>query len=66
MQVEVDSWPYNFPLSEDYPKAEQRGSVTGRLLVRDRYCWSLCDHYLYNIRSYARHIYFIKERAELP
>ncbi|KAI8536465.1 hypothetical protein RHMOL_Rhmol10G0259100 [Rhododendron molle] len=34
---ETESWPYNFPLSEDFPKAKQRGIVTGRLLVHDRY-----------------------------
>ncbi|KAJ6839044.1 putative rhamnogalacturonate lyase B isoform X1 [Iris pallida] len=37
MQIEVDSWPYSFPLSEDYQTTEQRGSVSGRLLVHDRY-----------------------------
>ncbi|MQL94897.1 hypothetical protein Taro_027568, partial [Colocasia esculenta] len=37
MEAEVKSWPYEFPASQDFPKAKQRGSVTGRLLVRDRY-----------------------------
>ncbi|CAK9156016.1 unnamed protein product [Ilex paraguariensis] len=37
MFIETESWPYDFPLSEDYHFAGQRGSVTGRLLVRDRY-----------------------------
>ncbi|KAK1301050.1 hypothetical protein QJS10_CPB13g00285 [Acorus calamus] len=37
MLMEVRSWPYNFPASDDFPKADQRGSVSGRLLVRDRY-----------------------------
>ncbi|PKA47812.1 hypothetical protein AXF42_Ash020215 [Apostasia shenzhenica] len=37
MKIEVESWPYSFPLSEDYQKSEQRGSISGRLLVRDRY-----------------------------
>jgi len=53
MQTEVDSWPYNFPLSDDYPTAEQRGSVTGRLLVRDRYCWSLCIFVQYYLFFYG-------------
>ncbi|WOL18187.1 putative rhamnogalacturonate lyase B isoform X1 [Canna indica] len=35
--IEVASWPYVFPVSEDFQKSEQRGSVTGRLLVRDRF-----------------------------
>lgn len=50
MQVEVDSWPYNFPLSDDYPTAEQRGSVTGRLLVRDMY---IDDEYIYADSAYV-------------
>ncbi|XP_057729726.1 rhamnogalacturonate lyase B-like isoform X1 [Arachis stenosperma] len=37
MNVEVQSWPYTFPESDDYPKWYERGIVTGRLLVRERY-----------------------------
>uniref|UniRef100_A0A5B6ZQ63 rhamnogalacturonan endolyase n=1 Tax=Davidia involucrata TaxID=16924 RepID=A0A5B6ZQ63_DAVIN len=37
MLIETGNWPYNFPLSEDYPHADQRGMVTGRLLVLNRY-----------------------------
>ncbi|KAI3725621.1 hypothetical protein L1987_65412 [Smallanthus sonchifolius] len=37
MMVEVNSWPYSFPASEDFPKSHERGKVGGRLLVRDRY-----------------------------
>ncbi|XP_056697230.1 probable rhamnogalacturonate lyase B [Spinacia oleracea] len=37
MLKEVKSWPYDFPLSKDYPKANERGSVEGRLLVSDGY-----------------------------
>lgn len=37
MLVEVQSWPYSFPASEDFLKSDRRGSVSGRLLVRDRY-----------------------------
>ncbi|XP_057794198.1 uncharacterized protein LOC131010609 isoform X2 [Salvia miltiorrhiza] len=37
MSVEVQSWPYSFPASEDFQKADQRGSVTGKLFVSDRY-----------------------------
>ncbi|XP_051127121.1 probable rhamnogalacturonate lyase B isoform X2 [Andrographis paniculata] len=37
MLAETESWPYDFPLSKDFSFAEQRGSVTGRLLVRDSY-----------------------------
>lgn len=36
MMVEVQSWPYSFPASEDFLKTEQRGNVNGRLLVQDR------------------------------
>ncbi|KAF5960455.1 hypothetical protein HYC85_001664 [Camellia sinensis] len=37
MLIETQSWPYDFPLSEDFPHADQRGTVSGRLLVRDKY-----------------------------
>ena len=35
-QAEVCKWPYSFPGSPDFAKAGERGSVTGRLWVRDR------------------------------
>ncbi|CAL9106595.1 unnamed protein product [Musa textilis] len=34
--TQVESWPYEFPVSEDFQKCDERGSVTGRLLVRDK------------------------------
>ncbi|XP_004287322.1 PREDICTED: probable rhamnogalacturonate lyase B [Fragaria vesca subsp. vesca] len=37
MVQEVKSWPYNFISSQDYPPSNQRGSVSGQLLVNDRY-----------------------------
>ncbi|XP_058081208.1 probable rhamnogalacturonate lyase B isoform X2 [Magnolia sinica] len=37
MLIEVESWPYSFPISEDFPNSERRGSVSGRLLVKDRF-----------------------------
>ncbi|KAK7282913.1 hypothetical protein RIF29_12031 [Crotalaria pallida] len=37
MLVEVQSWPYSFPESEDFPKWDERGNVSGRLLVKERY-----------------------------
>ncbi|XP_049349502.1 rhamnogalacturonate lyase B-like isoform X1 [Solanum verrucosum] len=37
MQHEVQSWPYSFPASEDFPSANQRGNASGRLLVQDKY-----------------------------
>ncbi|GLT93697.1 hypothetical protein SLE2022_114760 [Rubroshorea leprosula] len=42
MMNEVQSWPYSFPASEDFQKAEQRGNVSGRLLVQDRYISDDC------------------------
>ncbi|KAF8706458.1 hypothetical protein HU200_030731 [Digitaria exilis] len=36
-RAEVNKWPYTFPGSPDFAKASDRGSVTGRLVVRDRY-----------------------------
>ncbi|KAK9097008.1 hypothetical protein Sjap_022505 [Stephania japonica] len=35
--IEVQSWPYSFPESEDYPTSDERGSISGRLLVQDEY-----------------------------
>ncbi|KAL5190327.1 Rhamnogalacturonate lyase [Glycine soja] len=37
MLVEVQSWPYSFPESENFAKWDERGNVSGRLLVRERY-----------------------------
>ncbi|XVF61482.1 hypothetical protein PTKIN_Ptkin08bG0133200 [Pterospermum kingtungense] len=37
LSEEIASWPYNFAKSEDFPHADQRGEVSGQLLVRDRY-----------------------------
>ncbi|GMY32300.1 rhamnogalacturonate lyase B-like isoform X2 [Fagus crenata] len=35
--ADAKDWPYNFIQSEDFPVSNQRGSVAGQLLVRDRY-----------------------------
>lgn len=35
--VETAKWPYDFPMSNDFPASNERGSITGRLLIRDRY-----------------------------
>ncbi|GFP84101.1 rhamnogalacturonate lyase [Phtheirospermum japonicum] len=40
MLVEVQSWPYCFPASEDFQSADQRGNARGRLFVLDRYASS--------------------------
>ncbi|KAG8474877.1 hypothetical protein CXB51_031612 [Gossypium anomalum] len=37
LREEIQSWPYNFTASEDFPHAQQRGEVNGQLLVRDQY-----------------------------
>ncbi|KAL8494755.1 hypothetical protein ACS0TY_025558 [Phlomoides rotata] len=37
MSVEVQSWPYSFPASEDYQSLAQRGNVRGKLSVSDRF-----------------------------
>ncbi|KAG5574200.1 hypothetical protein H5410_054334 [Solanum commersonii] len=36
MNQEVASWPYEFALSKDYIKSNQRGTVRGQLFVNDR------------------------------
>ncbi|OMP01641.1 hypothetical protein COLO4_11705 [Corchorus olitorius] len=37
LRDEIESWPYNFTRSDDFPSAEGRGNVRGQLIVRDRY-----------------------------
>ncbi|KAL5714526.1 rhamnogalacturonan endolyase [Ranunculus cassubicifolius] len=37
MRTETRNWPYDFPASDEFPKLELRGTVYGRLLIRDRY-----------------------------
>ncbi|XP_050378751.1 probable rhamnogalacturonate lyase B isoform X1 [Argentina anserina] len=37
MMTEVQSWPYEFPASTDFPTSNQRGNVSGRLRVRDSF-----------------------------
>uniref|UniRef100_M4EPT3 rhamnogalacturonan endolyase n=1 Tax=Brassica campestris TaxID=3711 RepID=M4EPT3_BRACM len=39
-KIEEEKWPYNFTNSIDSPASDQRGHVSGRLLVRDRYIGS--------------------------
>ncbi|XP_047340187.1 probable rhamnogalacturonate lyase B [Impatiens glandulifera] len=34
---ETLSWPYNFPLSSDFPRSNQRGVLIGKLNVQDGY-----------------------------
>ncbi|KAL8141243.1 hypothetical protein V2J09_007264 [Rumex salicifolius] len=41
--AEEQSWPYCFPASDDFPSCDQRGNVTGRLLVKDSY---MSDDYI--------------------
>ncbi|VVA90661.1 unnamed protein product [Arabis nemorensis] len=36
-KIEEEKWPYNFTTSDDFPASNQRGFVSGRLLVKDRY-----------------------------
>ncbi|XP_074263660.1 uncharacterized protein LOC141586358 [Silene latifolia] len=37
MLAEVKSWPYSFPASENFPKANERVNVSGRFFVHDKY-----------------------------
>ncbi|XP_024169233.2 probable rhamnogalacturonate lyase B isoform X1 [Rosa chinensis] len=37
MMTEVQSWPYEFPASHDFPPSDQRGNLSGRIRVQDRY-----------------------------
>lgn len=37
MLTELQKWPYDFPASSEFPPSDQRGNVSGRIQVRDRY-----------------------------
>ncbi|KAH0713435.1 hypothetical protein KY289_009394 [Solanum tuberosum] len=37
MNQEAASWPYEFPVSKDYIKSNQRGTVSGKLFVNDMF-----------------------------
>lgn len=37
MLDEVGKWPYRFPASKDFHQAEERGMISGKLMVYDRY-----------------------------
>ncbi|XP_021972443.1 rhamnogalacturonate lyase B isoform X2 [Helianthus annuus] len=37
MLEEVGKWPYSFPASSDFHKAHERGRISGRLFVYDRF-----------------------------
>ncbi|XP_076926988.1 uncharacterized protein LOC143590371 [Bidens hawaiensis] len=37
MLVEVEKWPYSFPASKDFQQAQERGVISGRLFVYDRF-----------------------------
>lgn len=37
MEIQAQSWPYDFAASDDFPKSDQRGTVRGKMLVYDRY-----------------------------
>ncbi|XP_076890336.1 uncharacterized protein LOC143541383 [Bidens hawaiensis] len=37
MLVEVEKWPYSFPASKDFQQAQERGGISGRLFVYDRF-----------------------------
>ncbi|XP_022962664.1 uncharacterized protein LOC111463085 [Cucurbita moschata] len=37
MRIERGKWPYGFVESKEFPCSEERGSVSGRLMVRDRF-----------------------------
>ncbi|XP_021832176.1 probable rhamnogalacturonate lyase B isoform X2 [Prunus avium] len=42
MMTEVQKWPYDFPASSEFPPSDQRGNVSGRIQVRDRYVSEDC------------------------
>ncbi|CAN7033641.1 unnamed protein product [Brassica rapa subsp. trilocularis] len=36
-EQEVEAWPYGFVASSDFPTRQERGTITGRLFVNDRF-----------------------------
>ncbi|XP_028104962.1 uncharacterized protein LOC114303978 [Camellia sinensis] len=67
MKVEVQSWPYSFPNSEDFPKSDQRGTVIGKFLVHDR-CVLLClfQFHLVQLNSKVCIVIVVISRAIQP
>jgi len=53
MLIEVESWPYSFPASEDFPSSSQRGNISGRLLVQDRYYLLIFYYYHFFLFSFG-------------
>ncbi|CAI9112365.1 OLC1v1012811C1 [Oldenlandia corymbosa var. corymbosa] len=37
VRKEIQKWPYSFPMTSDFPPADQRAVVRGRLLITDRF-----------------------------
>ena len=65
MTIEVQSWPYTFPASEDFPTSDQRGNVSGRLLVQDGYVFilnraALCSYFLHFIFVHRLSVVLLK------
>lgn len=52
MLKETARWPYDFPLSKDFPQSDQRGSVGGQLLVHDRYQFSLLINFIIHCANF--------------
>ncbi|KAM7279465.1 hypothetical protein ACFE04_006599 [Oxalis oulophora] len=50
MAFEVECWPYSFPASDDFLKCYQRGNITGRLIIQDRY---VSDDYIPGSKAYV-------------
>ncbi|KAK9930032.1 hypothetical protein M0R45_027091 [Rubus argutus] len=50
MIKEVQSWPYEFPASNDFPPSKQRGNVSGRIQVRDSF---IGDNYILGNDAYV-------------
>ncbi|XP_021321868.1 rhamnogalacturonate lyase B [Sorghum bicolor] len=42
-RAEAGKWPYSFPESPDFAKADERGSVAGRLVVQDTFTSTAAD-----------------------
>ncbi|KAF5183901.1 Rhamnogalacturonate lyase family protein [Thalictrum thalictroides] len=49
MSIKVESWPYDFPASED-PTSDLRGSISGTLLIKDVY---IDDEYMSTDSTYV-------------
>lgn len=73
MTIETSRWPYNFVESREFPSSDQRGSLRGQLLVRDRFVPLLSFVFVHNKNKNISYtcpetdvVYFFDRYAKYP